>query len=155
VSAQRMRPDRIVVGEVRAGEAFDLLQAMNTGHDGSMTTIHANGPRDALARLETMVVMANPSLPLLHIRQQMASAIHLIVYQERMSDGTRKILSVTEVVGVQGDVVMLQDLFEFRQTGIEEGRVTGYHTATGAIPRCLNRIRESGIDLPMSLFTPR
>ena len=155
VSAQRMRPDRIVVGEVLAGEAFDVLQAMNTGHDGSMTTIHAVGPRDALARLETMVVMANPSLPLLHIRQQMASAIHLIVYLERMSDGTRKLVNVTEVVGMQGDVLMFQHLFEFRQTGIEEGRVTGYHTATGAIPRCLNRIRESGIDLPMSLFTPK
>jgi pilus assembly protein CpaF len=155
VNAMRMRPDRIVVGEVRAGEADDLLQAMNTGYDGSLTTIHANGSRDALARLETMVVMASPSLPLLHIRQHIASAIDLIIYLERMSDGTRKLLNVTEVVGMQGDVVMLQDLFEFRQTGIEEGRVTGYHTATGAIPRCLNRIRESGIDLPMSLFTPR
>ena len=154
VNTLRMRPDRIVVGEVRAGEVLDLYQAMNTGHDGTMMTVHASGPRDVLIRLETMATMANLSLPLLTVRQMMASAIDLITHQERLRDGTRKILKVTEVVGMQGDVVMLQDIFEFRQTGIKDGKVTGYHTATGHIPKRLDRIQASGTEIPMSIFTP-
>lgn len=154
INSLRMRPDRIVVGEVRSAEALDLFQAMNTGHDGSMMTIHASSPRDVLVRLETMTTMANLSLPLLTIRQMMASAIDLIIYQERMQDGTRKLLKVTEVVGMQGDVVMLQDIFEFRQTGVRDGKITGHHTAAGHIPRFLDRIQAAGIELPLSLFTP-
>jgi pilus assembly protein CpaF len=154
INSLRMRPDRIIVGEVRATEAIDLFQAMNTGHDGTMASVHANSPRDVLARLETMVLMANPSLPLLNVRQQMASAIDLITYQERLQDGRRKILKVTEVVGMQGDVVMLQDIFEFRHTGVREGKIAGHHTATGYIPKFLERIQASGVEIPMSLFTP-
>ena len=154
-NALRMRPDRIIVGEVRSAEALDMFQAINTGHDGSMMTVHASNPRDVLTRLETMATMANLSLPLLTIRQMMASAINLITHQERLRDGRRKMLKVTEVVGMQGDTIMLQDIFEFRQTGVQEGVITGYHTATGHIPKCLNRIRESSIELPMDLFTPR
>jgi pilus assembly protein CpaF len=155
VNALRMRPDRIIAGEVRAGEVLELLQAMNTGHDGTMFSIHANNPHDALARLETMALMANPSLPLRNLRQHIASAIDLIIYQERMRDGTRKVVKVSEVAGMQGDVIILQDLFEFRQTGFEDGRVTGYHTATGNVPKCLASIRDVGIDLPMDIFVPR
>lgn len=154
INALRMRPDRIIVGEVRAAEVLDLLQAMNTGHDGTMTCIHANSPRDALARLETMVLMANPSLPLLNVRQQIASAIDLITHQERLRDGGRKLLKVTEVLGMQGDVVALQDIFEFRKTGVKDAKITGYHTASGHIPRFLDRIQAAGVDLPLSLFTP-
>ncbi len=151
----RMRPDRIITSEVRGAEAFDLFQAMNTGHDGTLFTIHANGPRDALTRLEMMVTSANPSIPLLNLRQQMASAIDLITHQERLSDGSRKVLKVTEVVGMQGDVIMLQDIFEFRQTGIKEGKISGHFTATGHIPKFLERIRAAGVELPLSLFTPQ
>jgi pilus assembly protein CpaF len=153
-NALRMRPDRIILSECQGPEVFDILRAMNTGHDGTMFNLHANSPHDALARLETMAFMANPSLPLLQVRHEIASAIDLIVYQERMTDGTRKVTSVTEVAGMHGDAIMLQDIFEFRHTGVKEGRVTGYHTATGTIPKCFNRIREAGIELPMSLFTP-
>jgi pilus assembly protein CpaF len=151
-NALRMRPDRIVVGEVRAGEALDLLQAANSGHDGILFNIHAAGPHDVLARLETMVMMANPALPLRNLRQLIASGVDLITWQERLRDGTRKIVKVSEVTGMQGEVIMLQDLFEFRQTGYQEGRVVGYHTATGNVPKCLNRIREAGVDLPMDMF---
>jgi pilus assembly protein CpaF len=154
INSLRMRADRIVVGEVQSAEALDLFQAMNTGHDGSMMTVHASSPRDVLVRLETMTTMANLSLPLLTIRQMMASAIDLITYQERLQDGTRKLLKVTEVVGMQGDVVMLQDIFEFRQTGVRDGKITGHHTAAGHIPRFLDRIQAAGIELPLSLFTP-
>jgi pilus assembly protein CpaF len=155
INSLRMRPDRVIVGECRGPEVIELLQAMTTGHDGTMFTVHANSPRDALARLETTATAANPSLPLLNVRQQMASAIDLITYQERLQDGSRKILKVTEVVGMQGDVVLLQDIFEFRQTGVKEGRITGTFAATGYIPSFLNRIRAAGIDLPLSLFTPQ
>jgi pilus assembly protein CpaF len=155
INALRMRPDRIVVGEVRSSETFDLLQAMNTGHDGTVFTIHANSPRDALARLEMQVTYADLSVPLLSIRQMMASAIDLITYQERMQDGSRKVLKVTEVTGMQGDIVELQDIFEFRQTGVEDGRIRGHFTATGRIPGFLNRIQTAGIELPLSLFTPK
>jgi pilus assembly protein CpaF len=150
-----MRPDRIILSECRGPEVVDLLQAVNTGHDGTMFTIYANSPRDVLTRLEMTAISANPSLPLLNVRQQIASALDVITYQERLRDGARKILKVTEVVGMQGDVVMLQDIFEFRQTGTEEDRITGYFTATGYIPRFLDRIRTAGVDVPMSLFTPR
>ena len=155
INSLRMRPDRIVLGECRGPEVIDLLQAMNTGHDGTMFTIHANSPRDALARLETTATAANPSLPLLNVRQQMASAIDLITYQERLQDGTRKIMKVTEVAGMQGDVILLRDIFEFRRTGVKDGRVTGHFSATGYIPSFLDRIRAAGVDLPLSLFTPQ
>lgn len=154
INALRMRPDRIIVGEVRAEEVLDLFQAINTGHDGCMLTIHANSPRDAVNRLETMATMANLAMPLLTVRQQMASAIDLIVHMERLHDGKRKILKVTEVTGMQGDVIGLQDIFEFRKTGFKDQVISGYHTATGHIPRWLNRLREAGIELPVSLFTP-
>ena len=124
-----MRPDRIVVGECRGGEALDMLQAMNTGHDGSMTTVHANTPRDALSRLETMVLMAGIDLPVRAIREQIASAVDLIVQQSRLKDGTRKITSITEVQGMEGDVIVMQDIFVFEQTGIENGKIVGRHEA--------------------------
>jgi pilus assembly protein CpaF len=155
LNSLRMRPDRIILGECRGPEVLDLLQAMNTGHDGTMFTIHANSPRDVLARLELRATAANPSMPLLNVRQQIASAIDLITYQERMQDGTRKILKVTDVVGMQGDVILLQDIFEFRQTGVKDGRITGTFTASGHIPSFLNRIRAAGVDLPLGLFTPQ
>ena len=155
ISALRMRPDRIILGELRGAEALDLFQAASTGHDGTLATLHATSPRDALARLEMMATYSDLTLPLLTVRQMMASAIDLITYQERMRDGTRKVLKVVEVVGMQGDMVVTQDLFEYRQTGFQEGRITGYHTATGNIPRCLVRLGEAGIDLPMSVFTPK
>ena len=121
----RMRPDRIIVGECRSGEALDMLQAMNTGHDGSMSTGHANSPRDMLARLETMVLMAGVDLPLRAIREQIASAVDLIVHQSRLKDGTRKITSITEVQGMEGDVIVMQDVFAFEQTGVVEGQIQG------------------------------
>ncbi len=153
--ALRMRPDRIVLGEIMDGsEALLLFEAMNRGHEGTLATMHATGPRDALSRLEMMITSANPSMPLLNVRQVMASALHLIVDQERLEDGTRRVLRLTEVVGMQGDAILTQDVFEFRRTGIEDGRITGYFTATGYIPSFLKRIREAGIALPMSLFTP-
>jgi pilus assembly protein CpaF len=157
-NALHMRPDRIVVGEVRGGEAFDILRAMTTGHDGTMFTVHAGNPRDALARLETMSAMANPSVPLLNLRQQMTAAVDLIVQVERMPDGSRKVVTVTEVRGMRGDVVMLQDIFVYRQTGgTKEGKIQGYHTATGATPKWLSDLRPMGIEppLPISMFVPK
>ena len=154
INSLRMRPDRILLGECRGAEALHILQAMNTGHDGTMLSIHANGPHDALARFETMALMENPSLPLLTVRQQMASAIDLITYQERLHDGKRKILKVTEVVGMRGDAIQLQDLFEFRQTGVVEGRIQGTFAPTGHIPGFLEPLIAQGIDLPAGLFTP-
>jgi len=152
-NALRMRPDRIVVGECRGGEALDMLQAMNTGHDGSLTTVHANAPRDALARMETMVLMAGMELPVRAIREQIASAIHLIVQQDRFSDGTRKVTSVTEIVGMQGEVISMQELFRYVQTGIDEkGRVLGYFTATGCVPTFMEEIRIRGGDLDPGIF---
>ena len=132
INSLRMRPDRIVVGEVRGDEALDMLQAMNTGHDGSLTTIHANTPRDALTRLETMVAMANLNIPENAIRRQVASALDLIIQVSRMSDGTRKVINISEVVGMEGDVVTMQDIFEFRKTGIgEKGEVMGEFLPSG------------------------
>jgi len=149
----RMRPDRIVVGEVRGGEALDMLQAMNTGHDGSLTTGHANSPRDMLSRLETMVLMAGMEIPVRAIREQIASAIDLIIHQARMRDGSRKITHITEVQGMEGDVITLQDLFVFKQTGVDEqGRVMGNFVATGIKPRFLEQFESYGIKLPNDLF---
>ena len=149
----RMRPDRIVVGEVRGGEALDMLQAMNTGHDGSLTTGHANSPRDMLSRLETMVLMAGMDLPVRAIREQIASAIDLIIQQARLRDGSRKIVQITEVQGMEGDVITLQDIFFFEQRGIdEEGRILGRLRPTGIRPKFSDRFQAAGIDLPAELF---
>ncbi len=149
-NALRMRPDRIVVGEVRGGEALDMLQAMNTGHDGSLTTAHANSPRDATSRLETMVLMAGADLPVRAIREQIASAMHVIVHQSRLSDGSRKVTHITEVHGMEGDNIILQDVFTFQQEGIgEDGHVKGRHASTGLRPRFLDRFKQYGQDFPM------
>jgi pilus assembly protein CpaF len=153
INSLRMRPDRIVVGEVRGDEAVDMLQAMNTGHDGSLTTVHANTPRDALYRLDTMVAMANLNLPDKAIRHQIASAINLIVQVSRMSDGTRRVTQISELTGMEGDVITMQDIFLFERTGISEtGKVTGRFRATGIRPKCSERLQSSGIELPMQLF---
>jgi pilus assembly protein CpaF len=153
INALRMRPDRIVVGEVRGEEAVDMLQAMNTGHDGSLTTIHANTPRDALYRLDTMVAMASLNLPDKAIRQQVASAINLVVQVSRMADGSRKVTSISEITGMEGDVITMQDIFVFERTGInEKGKVTGRFRATGIRPKASERLAASGIKLPMELF---
>jgi septum site-determining protein MinD len=152
----RMRPERIIVGECRAGEALDMLQAMNTGHDGSLTTVHANTPRDCIARLETLVLMAGMALPAKAIREQVASAVHLIVQQSRLSDGSRKITYITEVVGMQGDVVSLQDIFVFKQDGLDKRRrVQGRYVATGFIPKFVEQIEAKGLKIPRSLFTTK
>lgn len=155
-NALRMRPDRIVVGECRGGEALDMLQAMNTGHDGSMTTLHANSPRDALSRLETMVLMAGTELPSKAIRQQIASAVHLIVQLGRLRDGSRKVVAISEITGMEGDIITMQDIFVFRQTGVdpETGKVLGKHTATGVRPTFYEELGTSGITLPPDLFHP-
>jgi pilus assembly protein CpaF len=153
INALRMRPDRIIVGEVRGEEALDMLQAMNTGHDGSLTTIHANSPRDAVARLETMALMSNLNLPEKALRQQIASAIALVVQIARMSDGTRRITYVTEITGMTGDVVAMQDIFVFEKLGIDVGgRVLGRFKATGVSPKFAERLKKAGIVLPTSIF---
>lgn len=153
INALRMRPDRIIVGEVRGEEALDMLQAMNTGHDGSLTTIHANSPRDALARLETMVAMSNLNLPENAIRRQIASAIDVVVQVSRMSDGTRKLVSIAEITGMEGDVVTMQDIFVFRKRGIRDtGEVLGDFIPTGIRPKFSERLLVSGIQLPMAMF---
>ena len=153
INALRMRPDRIVVGECRGGEALDMLQAMNTGHDGSMTTLHANSPRDALARLETLVLMAGLDLPARAIREQMASAINLIVQGARLVDGTRKITNISEITGMEGDMIIMQSIFEFTQSGYDEkGRVIGSLHATGAVPKFVHELRQRGIEVDMGLF---
>ncbi|MBI2845857.1 MAG: CpaF family protein [Chloroflexi bacterium] len=152
INTLRMRPDRIVVGEVRGGEALDMLQAMNTGHDGGLTTLHANSPRDALSRLETMVLMAGSELPHRAIREQIASAIHVIFHQERMRDGTRRIVSVTEVQGMEGEIITLQDIFTFEQTGMEGGKVQGRVRPTGNRPKFTDLIERSNILLSPEIF---
>jgi pilus assembly protein CpaF len=152
-NALRMRPDRIIVGEVRGGEALDMLQAMNTGHEGSLTTAHANSPRDCLARMETMVLMAGADLPLTAIRQQIASAVDVIVQQARLQDGSRRIVQVTEVVGLEQGIITTQDLYVYEQTGIDDGgRVQGYFTATGIRPRFMDQLARRGISLPPDVF---
>jgi pilus assembly protein CpaF len=152
VNSLRMRPDRIVVGECRAGEALDMLQAMNTGHEGSLTTAHSNSPRDTLSRLEVMCLMAGLDLPVRAIREQVAAAIDLIVHQSRMRDGTRKIVKITEIQGMEGDVITMSDIFEFEQTGIEAGKVIGRIRPTGLRPKFIDKIEASGIHLPPQVF---
>jgi pilus assembly protein CpaF len=152
INALRMRPDRIIVGEVRGGEALDMLQAMNTGHDGSLTTLHANSPRDALSRLETMVLMAGIEIPIKAIRQQIASALDLIVHMERLRDGSRKVVQITEVQGMEGDTIVLQDIFVFEQTGIEDGKIVGRLRPTGVRPKFMEKIEAAGIYLPPDIF---
>jgi pilus assembly protein CpaF len=152
VNSLRMRPDRIVVGECRAGEALDMLQAMNTGHEGSLTTAHSNSPRDTLSRLEVMCLMAGMELPVRAIREQVASALDLIVHQERLRDGTRKIVKITEIQGMEGDVITMSDIFEFEQTGIEAGKVIGRIRPTGLRPKFIDKIESAGIHLPPSVF---
>jgi len=152
-NALRMRPDRIIVGEVRGDEVLDMLQAMNTGHDGSLTTIHANGPRDALHRLENLVLMAGHNLPDRAIREQIASALDLVVHVSRMSDGKRKILSVQELLGMEGPVVTMHEIFHFVHSGLgAEGAVRGHFEATGIVPRCIDRIRLCGVEIPNQVF---
>jgi pilus assembly protein CpaF len=151
----RMRPDRIIVGECRGGEALDMLQAMNTGHDGSLTTLHANTPKDAMTRLETMVLMAGADLPATAIQKQMASAIDILVQAQRVRGGARRIVSITEVLGLAEGEITLQEIFTYRQLGVSpDGNAFGYHTATGAVPAHLDQLRASGEDLPESLFEP-
>lgn len=152
VNALRMRPDRIIVGEIRAGEALDMLQAMNTGHEGSMTTAHANSPRDVLSRIETMTLMAGYELPIRAIREQVASAIDLIVQVDRMRDGTRKVVNITEVLGMEGDVITLMDIFVFEQSGFEEGKIMGQMLPTGLRPGFMDRFEAAGIHIPTTLF---
>jgi pilus assembly protein CpaF len=152
INALRMRPDRIIVGEIRDEAALDMLQAMNTGHDGSMTTLHSNGPRDSLARLETMVLMAGMELPSRAVREQVASAINVVVHQERMRDGSRKIVSISEISGMESDVITMTDIFTFEQTGIEDGQIIGRLRPTGLRPKFMDRIEAAGIHLPPSIF---
>jgi pilus assembly protein CpaF len=153
VNALRMRPDRIIVGEVRSDEALDMLQSMNTGHDGGLTTVHANSSRDALYRLDTMVAMANLNIPERAVRQQIASALNLIIQVTRLSDGTRKVTAITEVTGMEGELVSLQDIFVFDRTGLRrDGKVCGRFRATGIRPRCSDRLQSFGIQLPVEMF---
>jgi pilus assembly protein CpaF len=153
-NALRMRPNRIVVGECRGGEALDMLQAMNTGHDGSMSTGHANSPRDMLSRLETMVLFAGVELPLRAVREQVASAVDLIVHMDRMKDGSRRITAITEVQGMEGDMIVLQDIFVFEQTGVLDGHILGILRSTGVRPRFSEKLEIMGIALPPGLFAP-
>ncbi len=153
INALRMRPDRIVLGEVRGEEALDMLQAMNTGHDGSLTTIHANNPREAISRIETMAMMGNVALPEKAIRQQIAAAVHLIVQISRMSDGTRRVTHVSEITGTSGDVISMQDIFLFEKQGItSQGKVKGRFYGTGIIPKFAEKLKASGIALPLNMM---
>jgi pilus assembly protein CpaF len=152
INALRMRPDRIIVGEIRDDAALDMLQAMNTGHDGSMTTAHSNSPRDTLSRIETMTMMAGMELPVRAIREQVSSAIDLVVHQERMRDGSRKVVNITEVSGMEGDVITMTDVFLFEQSGYEDGKVIGRLRPTGLRPKFIDKIEASGIHLPASIF---
>ncbi|MCS7192234.1 MAG: CpaF family protein [Armatimonadetes bacterium] len=154
-NALRMRPDRIIVGECRGPEALDMIQAMNTGHDGSMSTLHSNSPRDTIYRLETMIMMAGMELPQKAIARQISSALHLIVHAARLSDGSRKVVYITEVQGLEGDMVLLQDIFTFEQKGLDDnGKVIGEHKAMGFRPMCAERIKVAGINLPEDIFFP-
>lgn len=154
INALRMRPDRIIIGEVRGEEALDMLQAMNTGHDGSLTTVHANTARDALSRIETMIAMANVNLPDKAMRTQVASAIQIVIQQSRMSDGTRKVTGISEITGMEGDIITMQEIFRFEKLGISpEGRVIGRFVASGVRPKCCDRLQASGVTLPPDMFT--
>jgi len=151
----RMRPDRIIVGECRGGEALDMLQAMNTGHDGSLTTVHANSPRDVISRLETMVLMSGMELPSRAIREQIASAVDIVIHESRLADGSRKVVAISEVTGLEGQQIVMQDLFAFRQTGVDaRGRVTGEFKPTGAVPTFFEHLRSRGLDLDPAIFDP-
>jgi pilus assembly protein CpaF len=153
INALRMRPDRIIVGEVRGDEAVDMLQAMNTGHDGSLTTVHANSPRDAVYRLDMMVAMANLNLPQRTVRQQIASAVNLVIQINRMSDGKRRVTQISEITGMEGEVIQFQDIFVFERTGMGHGgKVQGRYRATGIRPRCTERLEAAGWSLPGELF---
>ncbi len=152
INTLRMRPDRVVVGEIRDGAALDMLQAMNTGHDGSMTTAHSNGPRDTLSRLETMGLMAGMDLPVRALREQISSAVDLIVHQERMRDGTRKVVNITEVTGMEGDVITISDIFMFEQMGMENGKVVGRLRPSGLRPKFMDKIENAGINLSPGIF---
>ena len=153
INALRMRPDRIIVGEVRGDEALDMLQAMNTGHDGSLTTVHANSARDALYRLDTMVAMANLNIPEKAVRQQIASAVNIVVHMSRMADGTRKVVSISEITGMEGEVISMQDIFLFERTGInQQGKVCGKFRATGIRPKISERLITAGFPLPAEMF---
>jgi pilus assembly protein CpaF len=154
-NALRMRPDRIVVGEVRAGEAFDMLQAMNTGHEGSMTTIHANSCRDSLSRLEQMIGMAGLDMPIRSMRAQIASAIHVVLQLERMSDGRRRLISLQEITGMEGDIITMQEIFRFNRRGTEaDGRIVGEFRATGIRPKFMPELERRGIHTSAELFNP-
>jgi pilus assembly protein CpaF len=152
INALRMRPDRIIVGEVRGGEALDMLQAMNTGHDGGLCTIHANSPRDALSRLETMVLMAGTELPSRAVREQIVSAIHFVVHIRRFDDGVRRIESVAEITGLEGVTPLMQDIFTFQRRGRQGRRIAGHFTATGVVPRLVDELREQGVQVPAAMF---
>jgi pilus assembly protein CpaF len=153
INSLRMRPDRIVVGEVRGEEALDMLQAMNTGHDGSLTTVHANTPRDALARIETMIAMGATSLPEKAMRAQIASAIQVVCQQTRLSDGTRRVTSVSEITGMEGDIITMQEIFVFEKMGLsQEGKVIGRFRATGVRPKCAEKLKGAGVHLPADMF---
>lgn len=152
INALRMRPDRIIVGEIRDEAALDMLQAMNTGHDGSMTTLHSNGPRDTLSRLETMTLMAGMDLPARAIREQISAAIDVVVHQERMRDGTRKVVNITECSGMEGDIITMTDVFVFEQTGVEDGQILGRLRPSGLRPKFMDKIEAAGIHLPPSIF---
>jgi len=155
-NALRMRPDRIIVGECRGPEALDMLQAMNTGHDGSLTTIHANTTRDALMRLEMMVGMAGFDVPIWTIRRQIASAIHIVVQAVRLTGGPRKIVRISEITGMEGDIITMHDLFVFKQTGVNEHRVAeGYFSTTGVRPNCLEQLASAGEHVPNEMFEQR
>ena len=150
----RMRPDRIIVGECRGGEALDMLQAMNTGHDGSLTTVHANSPRDVISRLETMVLMSGMELPSRAIREQIASAVDIIIHESRLSDGSRKVTSITEVTGLEGSQIVMQEIFAFRQTGVDEsGKIIGAMKPTGSVPTWIDQLKSRGIELDMGMFS--
>jgi pilus assembly protein CpaF len=152
-NALRMRPDRIIVGEVRGAEVLDMLQAMNTGHDGSMTTVHANAPRDALTRLEHMVGMTGIEIPLKSLRSQVASALNVVVQAQRLSDGRRRVVSIQEITGMEGDIVTMQEIYKFERTGVDkDGNIVGHHMATGIRPKFIQRAEEYGIAIPADLF---
>ena len=155
-NALRMRPDRIIIGECRGGEALDMLQAMNTGHDGSLTTVHANNPRDAISRIETLVNMSGIELPMSALRKQIASAVHLIIQASRLQGGPRKVTYITEIVGMEQDVIVMQDIFRFVQEGIDSnGKAVGHFQSTGVRPKCIEHLESAGVRLPPSIFAER
>ena len=156
INSLRMRPDRVVIGECRGAETLDMLQAMNTGHDGSLTTLHANSPRDALSRLETMVMFSGVELPEKTIRTQVSSAVNIIIQVSRLSDGTRRVTYITEIVGMEGNIITMQDIFKWEQHGLDEnGQVIGCHIATGVRPKFMERCKAKGIELPTEYFDPK